>query len=216
MRFHTGVVRVIGLGCALACVLALAGCGASRTGTPSAMRTMPDGTVMSGAQMSAMPGMKNSSASPTGGSTVTSAGSPSAPATMVCSDEIAGAVHRNLAVTSTPPRHATWHDQTYVCNYVLAGGQLTLSVKDLTSPVAGRAYFDHLRGRLPNPSAIKGIADLGFPAFETSRGDVVFLKDGKTLRVDATQVPMNLLPPGFSRTAVAYGVAAAVIACWKG
>jgi hypothetical protein len=57
--------------------------------------------------------------------------------------------------------------------------------------------------------------NLGFPAVSTRAGDVVFLKDGKTLHVDATRLPDASLPRSFSRSEVAYSVAAAVIACWK-
>jgi hypothetical protein len=43
---------------------------------------------------------------------------------------------------------------------------------------------------------------------------VVFLKDHKTLWVDATRVAASDLPEGTNRQDAAYGVAAAVIACW--
>jgi hypothetical protein len=58
------------------------------------------------------------------------------------------------------------------------------------------------------------MAGFGFPSFETPRGDVVFLKDHKTLWVDATRLARSDLPDGATRAHVAYGVAAAVIACW--
>ena len=67
---------------------------------------------------------------------------------------------------------------------------------------------------LPRPRTIHGLADLGFPAFETAHGDAVFIKDHKTLWVDASRLADSDLPRGRSREDVAYGVAAAVIACW--
>lgn len=194
----------VAAGVILAATLAtLAACGSSPKVTPSGMMTMPDGTVMSSSQMSSMPGMTNSSSGP------------SSSARMICSDEIVGAVQRNVAISKAPPHHASWADQTYTCTYALPGGTLRLSVKDLTSMSAGRAWFENLRKRLSRPANIQGMANLGFPSFETPSGDVVFLKDGKTLWVDASDVPHSLVPPGSSRTGVAYGVAAAVIACWK-
>ena len=74
-------------------------------------------------------------------------------------------------------------------------------------------YFDRLRSRLPHTKAIRGLASFGFASFQTPRGDVVFLKDHKTLWVDATRLAPTDLPAGTSRAHVAYGVAA-VIACW--
>jgi hypothetical protein len=58
------------------------------------------------------------------------------------------------------------------------------------------------------------MASFGFPAFETPRGDVGFIKDDKTLWVDATRLRATDLPKGRTRQDVAYGVAAAVIGCW--
>ena len=89
-----------------------------------------------------------------------------------------------------------------------------LSVKDLDSAGPGRAYFDDLRRSLPVATTVKGVASYGFPAFETTHGDVVFLKDHKTLWVDAGRLTRADLPAGTSREDAAYGVAAAVIACW--
>ena len=198
-QFRARTAAILGL----AVLLMLAACGAAPKAAPSGMMTMPNGTVMSGSQMSAMSGMTGSTSGP------------SASAKMICSDEIAGAVQRNVSISTVPARHASWANQTYTCNYALAGGGLTLSVKDLASMSAGEVWFRGLRTRLVDPSAIKGMANLGFPAFETPTGDVVFLKDAKTLWVDAAQVPPSLIPPGSSRTGVAYGIAAAVIACWK-
>ena len=45
---------------------------------------------------------------------------------------------------------------------------------------------------------------------------MVFRKDHKTLWVDAGRLSRGGLPTGMSRTDVAYGVAAAVVACWSG
>lgn len=215
MAIRIRMRRVTITGLALAGLLAaLTACGTAPKASPSGMMTMPDGTVMSSSQMSAMP----SAPSTSGTSDAMAAGSgagPSATAKMVCSDEIASAVLRNLSVRTAPPRHAAWLNQTYSCTYTLPGGSLRLSVKDLSSVNAGRAWFDALRKQSVHPETIQGMSNLGFPAFQTPTGEVAFLKDGKTLLVDAGQVPSELVPPGSTRTGVAYGVAAAVIACWK-
>lgn len=194
---------------------ALSACGANpsaaRNQAPSGLMTMPDGTVMSNAQMGSGPSTSDQPSSP-----MATGSGPSATAQMICTADTAGAVKRNLVVPATPARQAHWSDQTYTCDYALPGGTLKLSVKDLDSTPAGRAWFDTLRKQLPGASDIAGMANFGLPAYETTRGDVVFLKDGKTLWVDASALPAAVLPPGATRTGVAYAVAAAVIACWKG
>ena len=55
---------------------------------------------------------------------------------------------------------------------------------------------------------------MGLPSFATPDGNVAFLKDGKTLRVDASGLPATTLPQGSSNGEVAYAVAAAVVGCW--
>lgn len=188
--------------------LLLAGCGtASGSGATS---LMSDGSTMGGASMSGPASSHDTGASGHGAGT----SGPSESASMVCSDEIRDAVGRNLALPRAPLGLSAWRHRTFRCTYPLAGGDLRLSVKDLDEARTGRAYFDALRSRLPAPRTIRGLAAFGFPAFETGRGDVVFLKDHKTLWVDASRLTRGDLPTGRSREDVAYGVASAVIACW--
>lgn len=179
----------------------LASCGSgSGSGSGSGAATaedtgthaMSDGMVMDGARQ----------------------GGPSETASMICGDEIRGAVRRNLALADDPVGVHSWSHRLFRCTYRLAGGDLRLSVKDLDAAGPGRAYFDSLRHRLPGATTIKGLANFGFPAFETPRGDVVFIKDHKTLWVDATHLGARSLPQGSSRADIAYGVASAVIGCW--
>ena len=143
-----------------------------------------------------------------------SADAPSETASMICGEEIRSAVRRNLALATSPVGRPSWHHRLYSCTYQVAGGDLRLSVKDLDQGTPGRAYFDHLRNRLAPATDIRGLANLGFPAFETPHGDVVFIKDHKTLWVDATRLRVPDLPPRATRQDVAYGVAAAVLGCW--
>jgi hypothetical protein len=141
---------------------------------------------------------------------------PSTSAAMICSDEIASAVKRTFALTRRPTTTRSWSmtDLTFACTYRLPGGALRMTVQDAPDTMTGRPYFHSLRTRLAGATTIRGVQSLGFPAFETPGGDVAFLKDGKTLRVDASDVSRSALPTGFTRQQAAYAVAAAVVACW--
>lgn len=197
----------------------LAGCGSSSS--PGGTHVMSDGRTMSDSAMQGMHGMHGMHGSGSGTPTRTGTGKggagtgPSKAAAMVCSDEIRSAVAHTLQLGVAPRGLHSWSHQRFRCSYLLASGELRLSVEDLSTAAPGRAYFDALRGRLPHPSDLHGVEALGFPSFETQRGDVVFLKDHKTLWVDASRLSASGLPTGMSRTEVAYGVAAAVIACWS-
>ena len=140
---------------------------------------------------------------------------PSASARMICGAEIRHAVQRTFALSSPPPAASTWTHRVFGCIYDLPNGSLRLTVDDATDPSVGRGHFAALRSQLTGSTTIHGAEALGFPAFETPDGNVVFAKDGKTLRVDASTVPRPALPTGFSREEAAYAVAAAVIACWQ-
>jgi hypothetical protein len=192
--------------------LLLTACGGGSSST-GAEHVMPDGNTMSGSSMS------GPAPSPHDGMAAHDAGSmdsrrPSATASMICGSEVRNAVARVLRSGKAPAGLHSWSHQTYRCTYPLAHGDLRMTVKDLDAAGPGRAYFDRLRGRLPDASPITGLANFGFPAFETPQGDVAFIKDHRTLWVDATRVASSDLAPGTSRQDAAYGVAAAVIACW--
>ncbi|MGI8523621.1 MAG: hypothetical protein ACR2K3_09990 [Nocardioides sp.] len=198
----------------VACAALLAGCGSSTSSTADEQtHRMPDGTVMSG---SAMPDSTMPGSAMTGMNMDASAHEPSETASMICGEEIRGAVGSTLEIGRAPVGLHSWDPGTklFSCTYQLSGGDLRMSVHDAEGAAEGTAYYDHLRARLPGVKDIKGLENFGFPAFETPRGDVVFIKDHKTLWVDATRLARTGLPKGTSRTVVAYGVAAAVIACW--
>jgi len=174
--------------------LMLTACGGGSF-SPAAEHVMADGSTMSGSSM-------------------TGSDEPSAAASMICGSEIRDAVRRVLQLPRAPTGRPSWSHRTFGCTYPVAHGDLRMSVKDLDVAGLGRAWFDRLRGRLAGASPIAGLAAFGFPAFETPQGDVVFLKDHKTLWVDATGIAAADLPEGTNRQDAAYGVAAAVIACW--
>jgi hypothetical protein len=141
---------------------------------------------------------------------------PSAPAQMICSDEIAAAVQSVFTLKALPPRTHSWSGRTYRCDYQVGAGTLHLSVADYTDRATGNAFFAALRGRLPRATRITGPANFGFPAFQTPDGNVAFLKDGKTLRVDASALPAAAIPADLGRLGAASSTAAAVLECWTG
>ncbi len=192
--------------------LMLTACGGGSS-SPGAEHVMSDGSTMSGSSMPGMtaPADDAMAAHDAGGS---GSGRPSESASMICGSEIRDAVRRVFQLSRPPVGLHSWTHHTFRCTYPLTHGDLRMSVKDLDAAGPGRAYFDGLRGRLAGASPIVGLANFGFPAFETPQGDVVFLKDHKTLWVDATRVAAADLPQGTDRQDAAYGVAAAVIACW--
>ncbi len=145
-----------------------------------------------------------------------SAADPSAPAAMICTNEIKDAVKRTFALSETPATTDRWAVDTrlYTCDYRLPGGTFSLSVQDATDATSGRAAFDALRRDLPSAVTLRGLESFGFPAFATPSGEVAFLKDGKTLLVDASALPASSLRADYTRRDAAYSVASAVIACW--
>jgi hypothetical protein len=145
---------------------------------------------------------------------VNAANGPSASARMICGAEIRHTVQRTFDLSTPPAAVHSWAHRLFRCTYQLPHGLLRLSVNDATDPGVGRAYFTRFRGELSGATAIRGAESFGFPAVQTAGGNVAFLKDGKTLRVDASALPRRALPTGLSREQTAYGVAAAVVACW--
>jgi hypothetical protein len=208
MRDQRRVPRMLAMGLGAAGLLALVACGSSGPGSPgsaghaSAASTAPNtATATSGA----MAGMDMSAGS----------AAPSATARLVCGGEIRGDIADNLGLTTLAPVTPTWHDSLYSCTYRTPYGPLTLSVKDSASDATGATYFAGLRVRLAPVDPIEGLPALGLPAFESATGDVAFLKDGRTLLVDATHLTPRSGPHAQSREAAAYAVAADVIGCWS-
>ncbi|QNN51752.1 hypothetical protein [Nocardioides mesophilus] len=185
---------------AAATVLVTAGCSTATAGGEE-QHTMPDGSRMSDSAMS-------SSATATDSR-------PSESAQMICSGETRDAVVRTFQLSDPPASSSTWSHQVFSCTYQLPEGDLKLSVHDATDEASGTTYFAQTRAEFDDADSIDGMQNFGLPAFQTTDGVVVFLKDGKTLRVDATGLSASAFPPGFSAEQSAYSVAAAVIACWS-
>ncbi|GAB3280259.1 hypothetical protein GCM10027449_21130 [Sinomonas notoginsengisoli] len=133
---------------------------------------------------------------------------------MVCSKEIQEKIVQILALPSVPGTAATWADKLYTCTYALPGGALVLSVKEASDPGAAHAFFQDLQRNPVAATPIEGLANLGFPAFQTP-ASAVFVKDNFVLAVDADALPETLGPHQVTRAAFAYQVATTVLACWS-
>lgn len=172
----------------------------SHTAAPSAIHTMPDGAVMSGKSMGDM----------------ASGAEPSQAAKMVCASEVAADIVRILGLSSMPKHSSTWAAQIFSCTYELPEGQLILSVNDAADAKTGNAYFASLKAKAGNPKPYTGMIGLGLPSYSTPDGKAVFLKDGKTLQVDASGLPARVGHKNKMTSAdLAYAVAAAIVACWS-
>jgi hypothetical protein len=161
-----------------------------------------------------MPGMTNA-ADPSSQGSDTPADQPSDSARLVCGPEIAGDIATLAGLPTAPKGTATWADHVYTCTYQLPAGPLVLSVQDATDLAAGHAYFKALRPTLGPTHSLRGLEGLGLPAYESTKGTVVFLKDGKTLKVDATQLSTAVGGHNASPVDVAYEVGTDVIGCWS-
>jgi hypothetical protein len=132
---------------------------------------------------------------------------------MVCGDDIRGKVAQVLALTSSPKTSARWTKPEYTCTYSLPMGRLVLSVQQSPSNAAAGKYFDALRPTLGKTEPLMG---LGTRSYGTTGGDVVVVKDDKTLRVDATGLPTVFGTNKQKRTDFAYEIASDVLGCWTG
>lgn len=140
---------------------------------------------------------------------------PSASARMVCSSEVRRDVATALALKAPPSATATWSNHLYTCTYHLVGGPLVFSVKESGSVPTAHTYVTALRHRLAPTQPLRGAVSLGLPAYQTSAGNVIFLKDDKTLQVNATAMPQHIGPHRESRSTFAYQMATDVLGCWS-
>jgi len=146
-------------------------------------------------------------------------GAPSEPsdaAKMICGPKTVAAVGTILALDEQPHIVKTWSHNLYTCTYHLPAGALVLSVQQSTDAAAALAHSRRLAATFPTTSAIEGLANLGFPGYETPDGIVVFVKDDMTLEVDASGLPAALGPHNITGNALAYQLATDVLACWTG
>ncbi|WP_152648261.1 hypothetical protein [Streptacidiphilus anmyonensis] len=144
------------------------------------------------------------------------AGTPSTTARMVCSPEIRNDVTRILAPPKAPTTTSTWTDHLYTCTYHLPTGHLVLTVKESPDAASANAYFASLRSHLGPTTPLTVAQALGNPGYESAGGTVVVLKDGMTLRVDATGMTAASGPHHLSRADLAYEIASDILGCWNG
>jgi len=153
--------------------------------------------------------------SATAGTTPLPAGpTPSKIATMVCGHEAVSQMNSALgedATVSTP----TWSAKTHVysCTYGYPTGSFTLTVKELSSWPATKAYVAALEASMGKSRDLYG---LGQAAFQADDNAVVVRKDWKVLTVDVTGLPAQFGVPPTSSRAVAVTVADVILGCWEG
>lgn len=201
------MVRKRWLGAVVVASLLLTGCAASAAeplSGPSqgASHAMPDGTPMSGAEHGTP-----------GADPAAQQQEPSAAAGMVCAGQVVTAVATVLRLDQEVAPTSTWEPPMYSCTYDIDGAPLVLSVHDTDDVAVGEAHFAELQERL-GARDIEGMLGLGMPSFSTDAGMVGFLRDGKTLLVDATALPGELAEGTMTRDEVAYAIASAVLVCW--
>ncbi|GAB3256751.1 hypothetical protein [Arthrobacter pigmenti] len=222
------------LGAIAVAALLMTGCGASASDSsgsphPQASHTMADGTVMSGAEH----GSDGTESAPAeshktdGGKHAAghegseaqaeqvNAQGPSDAARMICAGQVVGDISAILGAEGVLTPSSSWEKPMFTCTYELDGKPLVLSVHDATAEAQGRKHFAQLRKSLDNAKEIQGMAALGMPAISDGDGIVAFVRDGKTLVVDATALPDGLGPNNSKTQAdAAYAVASAVLVCW--
>jgi hypothetical protein len=139
---------------------------------------------------------------------------PSDAALMVCGDQPMDRLTSILDLDSKPHTVNNWADNTFTCTYHLTEGALEISVREAKDQASARTYFDAMQALAKDAKPIHGLANLGFPAFETADGSAVFLKDNFVLQVDATDLPATLGPESITRNALAYQLSTTILACW--
>ncbi|QUW19781.1 hypothetical protein [Agrococcus sp. Marseille-Q4369] len=148
-----------------------------------------------------------------GGHDAGTAGAPSAAAEMICAGQVQTAIASLLQLERAVEPVASWDAPDYSCSYDIEGAPLVLTVHDSTDVAVGEEHFAEVQRSL-DATAIEGMLALGLPSFSTGDGIVGFLRDGKTLVVDATALPESLAGGALTRDGAAYAVASAVLVCW--
>jgi hypothetical protein len=170
---------------------------------PDSSHTMPDGTEMSG---SVHEGHDADHPRQYG---------PSEAAQMICAGQVVTAVGSILGLKSEVSPSSSWEEPIFTCTFEIEGKPLVLSVHDATDIAEGQEHFQALQDSFGNAQKIAGMAGLGMPSFTTGDGIVAFVRDGKTLLVDATALPSGLGHNGEkTQSEAAYAVASAVLVCW--
>ncbi|MET4060287.1 hypothetical protein ABIB35_001832 [Arthrobacter sp. UYP6] len=139
---------------------------------------------------------------------------PSEAALMVCGDQPVERLTSMLDLEQNPHTINDWVDDTFTCTYHLQEGALEISVQEAPDQTMALTYFEAKQALAQDAKPIEGLANLGFPAYETADGSAVFQKDSFVLQVDASALPATLGPDGISRNALAYQLSTTILACW--
>jgi hypothetical protein len=190
-------------------LLLLTGCsaaaesdGAGSDAGSAPTHVMPDGSVMDGAEHE-----DHDSPEPSEG--------PSEAARMVCAGEVTDAIAGMFELEDSIPVTSSWASPMFTCTYDIKGSPLVLTVYDATDETEGEQHFAEVEQSYPTATKIDGMASLGLPSFATGDGIVSFVRDGKTLLVDATKLPVGVgADPTQTPAESAYAVASAVLVCW--
>ena len=170
---------------------------------PEPAHVMPDGTVMSGSEHEDHEAEHQNEHGP------------SAAAQMICAGQVVTAVANVLELGSEVSPSSSWEKPMFTCTYEIDGQPLVLSVHDATSQADGEEYFAALQNSTDNAATIEGTLGLGMASFSTGEGIVAFMRDGKTLLVDATALPAGLgADKTTTQSQAAYSIATAVLVCW--
>jgi hypothetical protein len=140
---------------------------------------------------------------------------PSVSAKMICESEAQKDIYESATgVKTIAPFKPTWVGHVYSCVYKYPGGaQMTLSVKELSSPDETTAYFDSLATKLHKTTDQAGV---GQGAFHVANGSIVVRKDYKVLLIDVSKLPASFGVPADQRADVATNVAVTIMGCWTG
>ena len=139
---------------------------------------------------------------------------PSEAAKMVCGDQPKDRLTSILDLEQDPHTVDSWADSTFTCIYHLDEGALEISVKEAPDEAKALTYFDAMQALAKDAAPIEGLANLGFPAYETADGSAVFQKDSFVLQVDASDLPATIGPDAITRNALAYQLSTTILACW--
>lgn len=196
--------------------LLLSGCAAAAgaAGTvpaPSSNASSPAAAPSAGPPSSAQGGHAGHGGSPAPRS---ASNGPSEAAKMVCGDQPMDRLTAILDLGQDPHTVNSWADSTFTCIYHLDEGALEISVREAPDKAEALKYFDAMQALAVDAAPIEGLANLGFPAYETADGSAVFQKDSFVLQVDASDLPETLGPDAITRNALAYQLSTTILACW--
>ena len=134
---------------------------------------------------------------------------------MICGPEVRTRLRTVLDLAEPPHGTSTWTGDTFVCTYRLPDGDLSLAVHVTSSNAKARLLLATERRQTRGSQPIAGLAGLGLPSYQNPSGTVGFAKDSFTFTSDASAMQRRIGPDGMTRTAFAYNIAAAVLACWS-